>query len=266
MTEENRGTETRKQGRQGAVIKIAVVAFLAFVCFLGYLFLSETREDTLKAGKDLIKSISGYQPVKVAETIEKDLTYILEEHNTGLNLELVRRTITGTIDKVYKKDYTIHIPHLYEGKFTFDGYAEIKCPVTYSYYVSLDGDWKIILKNSIVMVHAPGIETGNPQIDTSRLKERFEGNPIVFDRDMALKRLRSDLTREFKIIGEEQRSISYVREDCRRQVERFVRTWLLNKEHIEAVIVVFEDDEVLTQKAEVIEQDQEYLEIRKSVR
>ncbi len=253
-------------GRIVSAVIIAVIILLMTVCFLGYLFFTQTRKDAIDTGKDFLQTLSEYHPVNVEETVEKDLTYILEEHRTNLNLELVRRTVTGTIDKVYNKNYRIHIPGLYDGNFRFDGYAEIRCPVTYSYYVSLDGKWKILIKNSIVSVYAPRIEAGNPQIETSRLRERFEGSAIVFDREKLLKDLRSGLTRELKVIGEEQKNVSYVREDCRRQIEKFVRTWLLGMEEVGAVIVFFEDDEDLLETAGISERNQEYLEIRRNVR
>ncbi|GBC63436.1 hypothetical protein DENIS_4430 [Desulfonema ishimotonii] len=201
--------------------------------------------------------------VRTAERRETDVTYLLEQHKAVMNLELVRRTITGTVDKTFYRDYHVSLLGMEAPQYTLSAYAEIRCPVSYSYYVSLGDPWKIIWKNGVIRVEAPKIRVASPQVDISAMTERYEAPPIGFDREEIFEEMKRSLMPILIRMGNKQRQIDYVREDCRRQVGKFVRTWVMNDTPVDAVIVRFADDEPETDTdTHIIMRDEKELEIR----
>ena len=107
-----------------------------------------------------------------------------------------------------------------------DVVVEARAPVTYTYTLDLQGRWELDLIDGILFVTAPAIGVNEPAIDASRIEYRVKQDSLVRDSDAALEALRrhlTDLTRQ-----RATDKIDLVRDTGRRQVEEFVRAWLVN--------------------------------------
>ncbi len=228
------------------LVRIVWALVTAFVFFLVYSF--------------FIRSCG--PPIFIKNLTEKDMTYIIEQQSSVMDLVLVKRTITGTVARDYIKDFHITVPIRGEKVIEFSAHAEIKCPVTYAYYVDLSAEWKITIRNGIVRVMAPPIMVDKPQIDTAEMQEFFRGTPILFNKQELLGDLRKSVTQELTELGEQHKYVNYIREDCRRQLAAFIRNWAVNHETVETVIIQFADDPDVQDRPGVLERDESNLEIR----
>jgi len=107
-----------------------------------------------------------------------------------------------------------------------DVVVEARAPVTYTYTLDLQGRWELDLIDGILFVTAPAIGVNEPAIDASRIEYRVKQDSLVRDSDAALEALRrllTDLTRQ-----RATDKIDLVRDTGRRQVEEFVRAWLVH--------------------------------------
>ncbi len=106
-----------------------------------------------------------------------------------------------------------------------DVVVEARAPITYTYAVDLQGRWQLDLVDGILFVTAPAIEANEPAIDVSSIEYRIKQDSLVRDSDAALaalRRLLTDLARR-----RAADNIDLVRDTGRRQVEEFVRAWLV---------------------------------------
>ncbi|MBN1997507.1 DUF4230 domain-containing protein [candidate division KSB1 bacterium] len=244
--QKNPEQKVKSATRGHAVVRIVWALVTAFIFFLGYSFFIRSCEPPL-----VIKNLT-----------EKDITYIVEQQSKVLELVLVKRTITGTVAKDYTKDFHFNIPIRGEKVFEFSAHAEVKCPVTYAYYADLAAEWKITARNGIVRVQAPPIQVGKPQIDTAEMQEYFQGSTLIFNKQEILAEVRKSVTPGLTELGERHKKIAYIREDCRRQLAGFIRTWAMNHVKVEEVIVRFADDPDIQEQPGILERDESDLEIR----
>ena len=107
-----------------------------------------------------------------------------------------------------------------------DVVVEARAPVTYTYAVDLQGRWELDLIDGILFVTAPAIKANEPAIDASRIEYRVKQDSLVRDSDAALEALRRLLTDLARRRATE--NIDLVRDTGRRQVEEFVRAWLVH--------------------------------------
>lgn len=106
-----------------------------------------------------------------------------------------------------------------------DVVVEARAPVTYTYAVDLLGRWQLDLVDGILFVTAPPIEVNEPAIDASRIEYRVKQDSLVRDSDAALEALRRLLTDLARRRAED--NVDLVRDTGRRQLEEFVRAWLV---------------------------------------
>jgi hypothetical protein len=106
-----------------------------------------------------------------------------------------------------------------------DVVVEARAPVTYTYYVGLEGEWRFRLEGRDVLVTAPRVEWNRPAVDVSALRYSVREGSVFRDEDVALERLRSELTPLLDRRARQQ--VPFVRETGRRKVEAFVETWLV---------------------------------------
>ena len=106
-----------------------------------------------------------------------------------------------------------------------DVVVEARVPVTYTYHVDLAGPWDFRLTGKTVGVVAPPLGFGMPAVDVSRLTFRKVETSIFRDEDAVVEELRLELMPALR--RRARQNVPLVRETARRQVEEFVRTWLL---------------------------------------
>jgi len=126
--------------------------------------------------------------------------------------------------------------------------SEIKVPVTYRYFLRLDDAWRVEIDGPICRVWAPAIRpTLPPAIDTARMEKRVDADWLRFDASEQLEALQKTITPRLRTYAADQRRLVLVRDEARRTVREFVKTWLLREDQwgdsgVRMIDVVFADE------------------------
>ena len=126
--------------------------------------------------------------------------------------------------------------------------SEITVPATFRYHLDPAAKWEVRAKDKSCVVIAPRIEPSLPvAIHTDRMEKHAASGWARFDRDKRLNELERRITPELALRAGDAAHIAQVREQARRSVAQFVRTWLLREEMwrsdaFTSVVVVFEDE------------------------
>ena len=105
--------------------------------------------------------------------------------------------------------------------------VEARVPVTYTYFLDLDKEWRFRLEEGVVDVAVPKVEWNRPAPDVSALRFSVREGSVLRDEQLVLDRLRAELT---PLLDRRARAhVPLVREAGRRKVEAFVETWLVQR-------------------------------------
>jgi hypothetical protein len=108
-----------------------------------------------------------------------------------------------------------------------DVVVEARAPVTYTYFLDLDKEWRFRLEGRDVLVVVPPVEWNRPAVDVSALRFTVREGSVFRDEQVALDGLRSELT---PLLDRRARGhVPLARETGRRKVEAFVETWLVQR-------------------------------------
>jgi hypothetical protein len=108
-----------------------------------------------------------------------------------------------------------------------DVVVEARAPVTYTYFLDLDKEWRFHLEGRDVLVVVPPVEWNRPAVDVSALRFEVREGSVLRDEQLVLDRLRGELT---PLLDRRARQhVPLVREAGRRKVEAFVETWLVQR-------------------------------------
>jgi hypothetical protein len=108
-----------------------------------------------------------------------------------------------------------------------DVVVEARAPVTYTYYLDLDKEWRFRLEGRDVFVVVPPVEWNRPAADVSALRLEVREGSVLRNEQITLDRLRGELT---PLLDRRARHhVPLVREAGRRKVEAFVETWLVQR-------------------------------------
>ena len=102
--------------------------------------------------------------------------------------------------------------------------VEATAPVTYTYFVDLNGTWKFEIEDGTVRVLAPPIRYNKPAVDASEIRFETRASSVFRDEEAALEALKAGLTEMAERRARE--NIPLIRELGRVKVEEFVCTWL----------------------------------------
>jgi hypothetical protein len=108
-----------------------------------------------------------------------------------------------------------------------DVVVEARVPVSYTYFLDLETEWRFRLEPGLVHVTAPVVEWNRPAPDVSALRVSVREGSVLRDEQLVLDRLRAELTPLL-----ERRAgahVPLVRETGRGKVEAFVETWLVQR-------------------------------------
>ena len=108
-----------------------------------------------------------------------------------------------------------------------DVVVEARAPISYTYFVDLDRDWRFRLEAGEVFVVAPPIEWNPPAVDVSALRYEVRAGSVLRNEQVVADRLRSELTALASMRARQH--VPLVREAGRRKVEAFVETWLVQR-------------------------------------
>ncbi|MEM6793328.1 MAG: hypothetical protein AAF725_05070 [Acidobacteriota bacterium] len=149
----------------------------------------------------------------------------LDRSGTG-RLEVASAVITETLSRSDERRVAWDLLPL--GKTT----VEIEVPVTYRYHVAVQGEWKIEIRGPVCLVSAPALTaTLPPAIHTDRLRTRTEESMLRFDAGEQMLDLQRSLTPRLSQRAESPQYRDLMREEARRAVANFVRTFLLDQDY-----------------------------------
>lgn len=105
-----------------------------------------------------------------------------------------------------------------------DVIVQATAPVTYTYYLDLNGRWDFRVEDGVIRVVAPIIQFNKPAINASRITYEVKKDSVLRNSAEAMESLKESLTSLSYLKA--RSNINLVRETGRRQVEMFVETWL----------------------------------------
>jgi len=174
---------------------------------------------------------------------QKFISEIPEIHSTGGgNLEVATATATETFQRSDEK---------YAGWgwiYLGETVSEIRLPVTYRYHLQLSDPWKLQVSGPTCIVLAPRIRPSlPPAIHTDRMEKKSASGWARFDKQEQLDALERSMTPTLEQWVSDSRHINLAREESRKTVAEFVKTFLLREDQwrtdrFHSIKVVFEDE------------------------
>jgi len=199
-----------------AVVGIVAAAFV-------YVFRSARSlpEDVLSGGRQVLQELAGvaeaFRTGTVTTTFRSYATEVTG--TTRLQFAEVRQMeVFERRDEAVVLWGTLALP---------DVVVEARAPVEYTYFLDLDKAWQFHLEGKDVYVLAPPVEHNRPAVDVSALRYEIREGSVLRDEQIALDRLRAQLSSLAERRAQEQ--VPLVRETGRRSVEVFVETWLVQR-------------------------------------
>jgi len=126
--------------------------------------------------------------------------------------------------------------------------SEIRVPAIFRYHLRLSDHWRLATRGNVCIVRCPSIQPSLPTaMDTTQMQKRTESGWARFNKDENLAELERSITATMNLRAADDDHIGMVREECRKSVARFVKTWLIKEDQwrtngIAAIIVVFPDE------------------------
>lgn len=199
---------------------VALFAILAAV----YVFKScrDLPGDALdRAGK--VVSQAGEQALKVAAAFSKGtVTTTFTSYATTLTGSEYLQFATLSQTEVFTRKDEASIA------FGFvplpDVVVQASVPVTYTYYLDLNGRWDFTVEGGVIHVVAPLIQFNKPALDVSKITYEVKKDSVLRNSAEAMASLKESITSLSYLKA--RSNINLVRETGRRQVEAFVEGWL----------------------------------------
>jgi hypothetical protein len=119
-------------------------------------------------------------------------------------------------------------------------------PVEYRYYIELDGQWRIDIKDGSVNVLAPALLAGTPSPDISRLKFEVQKGSLFRNEVKVAEALQKDLSEMLQVRA--QQSSYLVRETAREQLSTLVKQWLTAESKSAHIFIRFADENMEIKK------------------
>lgn len=217
---------------------------LVAVGLIGYLAYRDTLATASNAASTAARTMTGVASgFYTGNVTEKFLSSIPEFDAEGSgNLEVATLTATETIS------------HSDERKILWDqislgvATSEIRVPVTYRYHLRLRDEWQVTIKGTVCTVRAPIVRPSlPPAIHTDGMEKRSDLGWLRFDGADHMTELEQSITPTLETFAADERHQGVVRENARREVRAFVRTWLLREDQwgeqgVQAIRVIFTDE------------------------
>ena len=230
-------------------LAIVVVACLAIFALLVFLWAAKrTYDETLARG-----GRAGEYAARTAESIAEKfmrgnitktfVAAIPEISSTGAgNLELATSDQTESFRAEDEK--SVLWDKLYLGKTV----SEIRVPVTYRYHLRLADAWHLDVSGQTCIVVAPAVRPSlPPAIHTDKMEKKSDEGWGRFNAREQMAELEKGITPTLKTYATDPRHIALVRDQCRKTVAEFVKTWLLKEDQwrtdrFHTIKVIFADE------------------------
>ena len=228
---------------------VVIVALIALFAFLAFLWVTKrTYNETLarggQAGKYAVQKAESIAEKFMGGNITKTFVAAIPEiSSTGAgNLELATSDQTETFRAEDEK--SIFWDKLYLGKTV----SEIRVPVTYRYHLRLSDPWQLDVVGQTCVVFAPRIRASlPPAIHTERMEKNSEAGWGRFNAREQMTDLEKGITPTLSQYASDGKHTALAREQCRKTVAEFVKTWLLKEDHwrtdrFRTIKVIFADE------------------------
>ncbi|MCB1087280.1 MAG: DUF4230 domain-containing protein [Verrucomicrobiae bacterium] len=225
---------------------VAILALAGVAVFLGVLWSGKRGLDTLDkgisaAGEVASRIAEAFRPEAISQTF---VTYtelkvagtegnILEVATAEATESFTRTTNVVWFDRVVPFGTTV---------------SEISVPATYRYHIDLNGEWNLAAYDDRIIVVAPPIQPTLPvAFDTGKMQKKTQSGWARWDGDENLRELETSLTAKLEERAKSPETLDRIREDSRLAVAKFVKNWLVSREHwgngtYREIVVVFPDE------------------------
>lgn len=225
-----------------------VVVIVALLAYLSVLQVCRSVRDAKNESVDAARAV-GETAIAIAEGLHSGnvttrfiaaIPRMLSDES--LRLELAAFEATETLTR--KDERLVFWDSLSLGTNT----TEIRVPVTYRYHLVLDDPWHLSITDGICAVQAPSIRpTLPPAIHTDRMEKNSQRGWGRLGIDEQMAELERSVTPTLSQRAHREDNLALVREESRRKVAEFVRSWLLLEEHwradrLRAIVVYFADE------------------------
>lgn len=225
---------------------LVVLIVAALLVFGGMLWIAgrtiEVVERGMDAGKEAVAGIAeAFRPEMITETF-MEFTALRAAGNEGNILEVATAEATETFTR--KTNVVWFDREIPIGTTV----SEISVPATYRYHIELGGDWTLSAYDSRVTVVVPPLRPSLPvAFDSGRVKKKTKSGWARWDGGENLEALEKSLTEKLAERSADPHTLEGVREAARLSVAKFVRNWLLDREHwhrdaYDEIVIVFEDE------------------------
>ena len=215
-----------KEARQARLLLTLVVCFFVSLNVMFFVYsCTRTPVNAIKAGGDaaaqLVDRVGGKLETVAAAFNRGTITTSFVHYATALT-----NTLRLDVATLRQMEIFTRKEELSTG-FGFiplpDVIVEARAPVEYTYFLDLNAPWRMDVTGRTVRVRAPALQHHTPALDVSGMT--LEVRKGVFKVGEVQEKLRQSLT---AMAGRQaQDNVPLVRENARRQVERFAQAWLL---------------------------------------
>lgn len=224
------------------VVTVACVALVAYLKACGSVEKSVDRG--IRFGEKVLAKLpeiaARFRTGTITETFRSYLP------STSSTLGDVLELAQSTSNEHFKREDNRKLAwdHLNLGTTT----AEIQAPVTFRYHLRLSGTWRLATRGNVCIVEAPPILPSLPAaIDTGGLQKKAENGWFRLDKTQVLEALEKSMTSVLNERAMDSLHVSSVRQDCRKSVAEFVKSWLLKEDQwrtngLSEIVVVFPDE------------------------
>ncbi|MEM7481770.1 MAG: hypothetical protein AAF481_11400 [Acidobacteriota bacterium] len=215
--------ERRSPSRGFLVWLLVVLVFVAILTGGTLYFVRSILEipgKTVDAGRELLEDVRSVAAAFRQGTVETSFRGYL------VSLEGTSRLQIATLEQMETFDLRDRAA-LFWGELELpEVVVEVSAPVEYTYFVDLEGDWRIEQVGHVVQLLAPAIDNNRPAVNPSEIEYRVRESSLLRDEQPAL----DELKNRFAELAERRARdhLPLVRETARMEVEAFVRTWLLH--------------------------------------
>lgn len=219
-------------------------AAFVLVALIGFLAYRETLVQARHAAGAAVAAVEraaqGLLSGNVTETFVSSIPEF--DPNGAGNLELTTLTATEIFTRSDERKI------LWDTVSLGVAVTEIRVPVTYRYHLRLGDPWHLEIRGPVCYVRAPAIRPSlPPAIHTHRMEKRTAADWLRFDAADQMTALERSITPTLTRYAHDERHLGLIRENARKEVEDFVKIWLLREgqwgsDRVEVVRVVFPEE------------------------
>ena len=204
-----------------AVAAVAIVAILAGVALYVFRSARALPGDVIEGGRQALRELRDVAVAFRTGTVTTTFRSYATEVSGTTRLQFAELRLEELFERRDSEAVlwgTLALP---------DVVVEARAPVAYTYFLDLEKEWRFRLEGRDVLVVVPPVEWNRPALDVSALHFEVREGSAFRDEQVALERLRSELT---PLLDRRARAhVLLVREAGRRKVEAFVETWLVER-------------------------------------